>query len=292
MAKERADKPPKEKAEKAEKKVSMDKVKKHKKDKKPKSEESLVTSSVDVDLGELDTTPVESLPESLAAASTIQYKDKKEKRRKERKQKRVEKENLKGKSRKAAIEAAIAEGASNDNTPNTVEQPVQSTSKSSDDESDADEGAPLFAIDVNPGHVVPKVLEEKPEPTDTAEDEQRGPKKTKPPSGLNRQERRRIRQIEEQREKIQNKLGMVPGGPDKTDEVNALLEKWVTDFDNKAAMREEKRRMRKAKEAARIRNKRGKVLTGRRLTERKKELQKMEKNAKRQGLSAPVSTAS
>lgn len=153
----------------------------------------------------------------------------------------------------------------------------------SDAESNADSGAPLFTIDVNPSIVVPQVRED--------EDDRRQGEQPKiaPPSGLNRQERRRIRLIEEQREKIQKKLGVVPGGPDKADEVQAALDKWVVDFDGKRAMRDEKRKVRKAKEAARIRNKRGKALTGRKLVERKKEIQKQERaNKRQQGLSAPV----
>lgn len=174
---------------------------------------------------------------------------------------------------------------------------MRPASKGSDSnaDADADGGAPLFTIDINPGPVVPKILEEKPEPMDEDEDEQQdkqqGPKKTDPPSGLNRQARRRIRMIEEQREKIQKKLGVVAGGPDKADEVQALLDKWVSEFDDKSDMRVEKKRLRKAKEAARIRNKRGRLLTGRALKERNKELQKTEKTSRRQGLSAPVGAA-
>ncbi|XXG99773.1 hypothetical protein Hte_006114 [Hypoxylon texense] len=298
MAKERADKPRKEKAEKAEKKVSQDKVKKHKKDKKPKREDNPEASSIDINIEETSAAPAGSSPESPATAPKPQYKDKKEKRRKEKKQKKAEKE-LKKKSKKGAIEAAVEEGASSADASGTVELPVRPASKGSDGDADADAedgGAPLFTIDVNPGLVVPKVLEEKPEPMDEDGDEEqrekqnRGPQKTNPPSGLNRQARRRIRMIEEQREKIQKQLGVVAGGPDMAEEVQEQLDKWVRNFDDKSAMRMEKKRLRKEKGAARLRNKRGKLLTGRRLTERKKELQKMAKTSRRQGLSAPVAT--
>ncbi|KAI1765961.1 hypothetical protein GGR53DRAFT_488276 [Hypoxylon sp. FL1150] len=286
MAKERADKPRKEKAEK---KVSQDKVKKHKKDKKPKLEDDAEISIVNVTTGEDSAAQVVSSAESPTTASKPQQQDKKEK-----KQKKAEKE-LKKKSKKGAIEAAIEEGAS---TSKSVELPVRPTSKGSDGSTDSDAdsdadstangGAPLFTIDVEPSAVVPQVREEQPKRKDTDE-RTRGPPQMEPPSGLNRQERRRIRMIEEQREKIQKKLGVAPGSTDKADEVQQQLDKWVTDFDGKSAIRAEKRKARKAKEAARIRNKRGKALTGRRLVERKKELHKLERaNKRKQGLSAPV----
>lgn len=45
----------------------------------------------------------------------------------------------------------------------------------------------------------------------------------------------------------------------------------------------EKKRIRKAKEQARLKNKRGKVLTGRKLKDREKQLKKSEKKAFRKG---------
>lgn len=45
----------------------------------------------------------------------------------------------------------------------------------------------------------------------------------------------------------------------------------------------EKKRIRKAKEQARLKNKRGKVLTGRKLKEREKQLKKSEKKASKKG---------
>ncbi|KAI0166840.1 hypothetical protein GGR52DRAFT_574804 [Hypoxylon sp. FL1284] len=319
MAKEKTKKPHKDKAVKAEKKVSQDKVKKHKKEKKPKLEDDPVASDNEKDyiaLKDAPKPPAEPSSESPSKASAPKYKDKKERRRKEKKQKKAEKE-LKKKSKKGAIEAAIAESASNADTPdvdtsnidtsNTVELPVhvRPASKGSDssentddnvdeddDADDADEGAPLFAIDVNPSAVVPRVQAERPVSMNTINDEDEHPTKTQPPSGLNRQARRRIRMIEERRDLIRTKLGVADGSTDKADEVQAQLDKWVADFDAKGAARLEKRRMRKAKEAARIRNKRGKLLTGRRLTERKKSLQKMEKKSRREGgLSAPFAAA-
>lgn len=119
---------------------------------------------------------------------------------------------------------------------------------------------------------------------DTDDDD---PSQIPPPSGMNRQARRRIRMIETQREKIRKELGVPVGSSDKADEVQEQLDKWVVDFDGKAAIRMEKKRKRKEREANRIKSKRGKLLTGRRLKERKKQLDKVEKKAsKKQGLSA------
>lgn len=145
-----------------------------------------------------------------------------------------------------------------------------------------DNGVALFTIDTNPTKVIPKTREEE----DATEDD---PKITVPPSGLNRQARRRIDLIERQREKIQKELGVPVGSLEKADEVQAILDKWTKDFDDKAAIRTEKKRKRHEKDAARLRNKRGKVLTGRRLKERTKFVNKLEKEKARKqqaGISA------
>ncbi|KAI1375207.1 hypothetical protein F4677DRAFT_446714 [Hypoxylon crocopeplum] len=273
MAKERTDKPRKDKAEKPEKKVSKDKIKKSKKEKKAKREESL-DGSVN-EPSKLEDTPAvvdELAPEASATASASTPKP----------DKKTKKADKKGKkSKKATLEALVAEDASN-----TVNLPAQPVSKGYDaDVDEADSEAPLFAIDTNPTPVDPTSLAERADAMDEDKDEdEEGPKSTtKPPSGLNRIARRRIRLIEERREKIQKNLGVPIGSREKADEVQAILDGWVADYDDKAAIRMEKKRLRKAKEAARIKSKRGKLLSGRRLTERKKQLDKMEKKAKKKG---------
>ncbi|KAF3068922.1 hypothetical protein GL218_08134 [Daldinia childiae] len=270
MAKERVEKPHK-KAEKPEKKVSKDKVKKQKKEKSKRVE---TPEDSDNESRKLEDTPVAA--EESSAESEV--KPKKEK-----------------KSKKAALEKAVAESASN-GTKLPVRPTVKdsdSSSDSSDDDDDDDNGPALFTIDTKPTPIDPNSIPQKAYAADEDDKmslsdgdggESKGPKKMKPPTGLNRQARRRIRIIEKQREKIAKELG---GATAAADEVQAKLDKWVEDYDSKAAARIEKKQRRKDKEAARIRNKKGKLLTGRRLKERKKVLDKMDKKAsKRQGLSA------
>lgn len=280
MAKERAEKLHK-KAEKPEKKVSKDKVKKQKKEKKSKRAETPEDSNNEP--SKLEDTPAAA--EEPSAESVPEVKPKKEKKRSDEKAEKSKKKEKK--SKKAALEEAVADSASN-----STELPVRPISKDSDpDSSDNDNNGPaLFTIDTKPTPIDPSSIPQK--AVDAADEddemalsdgESKGPSKMKPPTGLNRQARRRIRMIEQQREKIAKELG-ADAGPD---EVQAKLDRWVEDYDGKAAARIDKKKRRKDKEAARIRNKKGKLLTGRRLKERKKVLDKMDKKAsKRQGLSA------
>ncbi|KAI0381866.1 hypothetical protein F5Y04DRAFT_61351 [Hypomontagnella monticulosa] len=280
MAKERADKPRKERAEKSEKKVSQDKVKKHKKDKKSRRAESPGASDNEAE----EVKAISAAAEESVSQPSVTDPASDTKSRNEEKADKTEKKKSK-KSKKASIEAAIAEGASND-----IQLPVRPASKGSE----ADDSAPLFAIDVEPSRVDPKTLPVKAAPeamdVDRAGNEGEEQHSLKPPSGLNRQVRRRIKLIERQREKIQKDLGVAVGSSERADEVQAQLDKWVEKYDMKASIRDEKKRVRKAKEAARLRNKRGKLLTGERLKEAKKKIQKAQKGAnkvRRGGLSAP-----
>lgn len=61
------------------------------------------------------------------------------------------------------------------------------------------------------------------------------------------------------------------------------LDEWVTTMDGKTAARMDKKRQRREKNAAKLRNRRGKILTGERLKERQKSLKKAEKRMKRRG---------
>ncbi|KAI1659036.1 hypothetical protein F4813DRAFT_355502 [Daldinia decipiens] len=280
MAKERAEKLHK-KAEKPEKKVSKDKVKKQKKEKKSKRVETPEDS--DNEPSKLQDTPAAA--EESSAESAPEAKLKKEKKRPDKKAEKSKKKEKK--SKKAALEEAVADGASND-----TKLPVRPISKDSDsdsDSSDDDNGPALFTIDTKPTPIDPNTIPQKADAADEDDEtylsdgEPKGPSKIKPPTGLNRQARRRIRIIERQREKITKELGADAGA----DDVQARLDRWVEDYDSKAAARMDKKKRRKDKEAARIRNKKGKLLTGRRLKERKKVLDKMDRKAsKRQGLSA------
>ena len=156
------------------------------------------------------------------------------------------------------------------------------TNEASAEPATSGEAPPLFMIDTKP---TPVNQEATPDSESEAEEQaDTGAKKPKsynpPPSGLNRTQRRRIKLIERQREVIQKKLGVAPGG-EGADKVQAELDEWIVVYDAKAAAREEKRRVRKEKEAARLRKKSGKVLTGRALKERKKQIVAEDKKAAR-----------
>ncbi|OTB07763.1 hypothetical protein M426DRAFT_317656 [Hypoxylon sp. CI-4A] len=157
-------------------------------------------------------------------------------------------------------------------------------------------GAALFTIDTAPAPVNIRDQSALGDDADLTEEQRQEKKKAlrargfnAPPSGLNRQARRRIRLIEERREKIQKKLGVPVGSTERADEVQTQLDEWIAEWDEKNKARDDKKRARKQKEAARLKSKRGKVLTGRRLKDRTKELKKMGKldTQKPAGISAP-----
>ena len=145
-------------------------------------------------------------------------------------------------------------------------------------EEPAEEAPPLFMIDTKPTPVNHDTTMRDAEPgTTTAAADAKPSSYNAPPSGMNRQARRRLKLIERQREVIQKKLGEAAGA----DEVQTALDEWVATYDAKAAAREEKQRVRKEKEAARLKKKNGKILTGRALKERKKQIATVDKKAAR-----------
>ncbi|KAJ2989784.1 hypothetical protein NUW58_g3294 [Xylaria curta] len=257
MARERT--AAKEKPRKREKKVSDDKVIKKGKQKKrvatpvdSSDDESTGGAAVDVESSE--DTPMGG---SLGPVETKSKDDKKTK-----KEKKLKKETQ-----------AEAEAEANDDT--------------------AEGGAMLFSIDTNPTPVDLTAVK-----TITAEDEkdgkiakEKGPTQTQPPSGLTRVARRRIMMIERQRELIKGKMGIPADSQEKDNEVQEKLDEWIKAFDEKNEVRMEKKNRRKAKEQTRLKNKRGKVLTGRKLKEREKQIKSAEKKAakkaaKKSGISA------
>ncbi|KAI1215119.1 uncharacterized protein F4807DRAFT_405994 [Annulohypoxylon truncatum] len=257
MAKERADKPRKEKGEKADK-SSRDKVKKHKKEKKVKHDDDIEMNDAGDEPGKVEVSPAKSSGSSVDITLDSVVKPKKAKKEK--------------KSKKAAEEPKTTTSF------NDMSLPLRPASKDSKD-LDSDGGAPLFAIDTNPTPVNLDSLT-------TAEKKDGKPQPkgyNPPPSGLNRQTRRRIRLIEQQREKFRKKLGVPEGSSEKQDEVQAKLDAWVADFDGKAEIRMKNKRQRREKNAAKVRNKRGKILTGERLKTRQKEMRKVEKKSKKHG---------
>ncbi|KAI0801689.1 hypothetical protein GGR55DRAFT_667485 [Xylaria sp. FL0064] len=125
-------------------------------------------------------------------------------------------------------------------------------------EDPAERSAPLFAIDTKPTPVdfYSKFADVRGEnPLD-----EYGPEKIKPPSGLNRQTRRRIELIEKQRIRIRNKMGIPEGSREKEDEVQKELDKWTRKYDTKVKDREKKKKERKARERIREKNKRNRKM--------------------------------
>ncbi|KAI2641642.1 hypothetical protein GGS26DRAFT_586035 [Hypomontagnella submonticulosa] len=271
-AKERAGKPRKEKAEKSEK-VSQDNVKKHKKDKKSKRAESPGASDNGYDeVKDIFAVADELVSQPSATDPALDIKsDKKEKSDKTEKKKSK-------KSRKASIEAAIAGVGSS-----YIQLPVRPASNGSE----ADGGAPLLTIDVQPSKVDPKAITEKAVANaidaDRAENEEerRVPGYDEPPGKLNRRVRRRIELIERQRERIQKMVGVTVGSSEKADEVQARLDRWVEEYYLQASINKQKKRQLNAKQE----NARLKSMGRQRRKEAKKEIRMAKKV--RAGLSAP-----
>ncbi|KAI1466328.1 uncharacterized protein F4812DRAFT_460603 [Daldinia caldariorum] len=240
MAKERAAKlhTKAEKPEKKhEKKVSKDKVKKHKKEEK-KTKPVNVPEELEDEPSKLEDTS--AVVEESSAEPEPEVKPKKEKKAKKQSEEKVEKSKKKEeeKSKKAAAkEEAVAESDEEDN------------------------GAPLFAIDTEPTPIDPKSI---PEKAGAADDDnmhrEKGGKQKEEEKGLNRQARRRLRLIERQRDFIHKQLGVAVGSSERADEVQALLDRWVKDYDAKARARAAKKELRTAKNVARIRKKRDMML--------------------------------
>ncbi|RYP54400.1 hypothetical protein DL768_000817 [Monosporascus sp. mg162] len=203
----------------------------------------------------------------------------------------------KKKSKRAVTPPSADDDSDNSGGAPVVEPEVKETKqkkkagKDSKKKAEAD-ATSLFAIDTNPTPVDPSAVEAAAD--SGSEDEgveaklkkqkQKGSKNVPAPSGLNRAARRRIKLIERQREVIQKRLGIPEGSQERADEVQRELDQWTERYDEKAAIRAKKRKTRQEKEAARVKNKRGKVLTGRKLKERNKGLATIEKKAaKKQG---------
>jgi len=108
-----------------------------------------------------------------------------------------------------------------------------------------------------------------------------------PPVGtnMNRQARRRLKLIDRQREKIHKDLVKAGELEEGSEEFQSELQRrtgaWTQDRDEKEGARKQKKQERKERDRQKLRNKRGKLLTGRKLSERKKELVKEDKSKAR-----------
>ncbi|KAL1870862.1 hypothetical protein Daus18300_004951 [Diaporthe australafricana] len=119
----------------------------------------------------------------------------------------------------------------------------------------------IFMIDVNPTPVNREKL-----CAQSDEDMEDGgallpemqPGYTAPPSGNNRASRRRLNLIEQEKARIQKKLGVKEGSDEKAQKVQQLLNKFIEMFDTKTDQRETKKNERKRRESARLRELRGK----------------------------------
>jgi hypothetical protein len=153
----------------------------------------------------------------------------------------------------------------------------------------------LFTIDTNPTPINRKVAtpasssssssSDSDSDSSSDEEETKATKPSEPQANgngvvpLNRTQRRRLQLIGRQREIIRKSLNIAPGSNEKAEELEAALAEWTQKYDDKAAIRTEKKAKRKEKDALKLRNKRGKLLKGRRLRERTKQVNKMEKKA-------------
>lgn len=108
---------------------------------------------------------------------------------------------------------------------------------------------------------------------------------------MNRRARRRLQLIGKQREALRKSMNLGPD--DNSAELQAALDKWIQDTDGKAEVRDTKKKQRKERDAQRLRTRKGKLLKGRKLKERKKALDKVarreQNQAKRQAETAQES---
>lgn len=124
------------------------------------------------------------------------------------------------------------------------------------------DGEDIFMIDVNP---TPVNREKLCAPSEDEDMEDGGallpemqPGYTAPPSGNNRASRRRSNLIEQEKARIQKKLGVKEGSEEKAQKVQQLLNKFIDMFDTKSDQRETKKNERKRRKPARLRDLRGK----------------------------------
>ncbi|KAI1332025.1 hypothetical protein F5Y16DRAFT_358346 [Xylariaceae sp. FL0255] len=258
MAKEKAMK--KEKSHRQEKvaRDAVTKSKKAKKDKKEKTRAQTPSDESDSEAGGAAAVKAES--PSLSAVDAEVEDDLESSTEKKKKSKRDKKEK---KVKKQKVEENGTDG--------------------NDDAEPAVDSGLLFSLDTNPTPVDLATIPSKEESARAQKKEHKAKNSafTLPPSGLNRLARRRIKLIERQRAVIKKKMGIPPDSQDQAEEVQAAVDAWTEDFDGKTAIRLEKKSLRKAKESARLRNKNGKVLAGRRLKEKEKHLRKMDKKAEK-----------
>ncbi|KAI0157704.1 hypothetical protein GGR57DRAFT_460689 [Xylariaceae sp. FL1272] len=231
------------------------KPKKEKKDKK-----RAVTPSDSSDGGEA-TMNVDAIEDVSMVDTDDEPIPKKSKKDKKSKEDKKEKREKKQKERKKE--------------PKKEESESESESEPEPDVEKEPAAGQLFSIDTDPTPVDPSTVQ-----IHNAErDPTTGRLMSKPPSGMNRAQRRRIMLIERQRLAIMKKRGVPEGSKEMADEIQKELDAWTEKLDGKGLLREEKKRLRKEKDALKLKNKRGKILTGRKLKERKKQLDKMQKKA-------------
>ncbi len=141
----------------------------------------------------------------------------------------------------------------------------------------------LFVIDTQPTKVDLSAL--KPAESEDGDEAMPTLEQRTAPSGLNRATRRRLMFIDRQRVVIRKKIlkdEELKEGSDEFDQrIEAKLEAWIKDTDEKALLRDLKKKERKAKDAQRLRNKHGKILTGRRLKRKEKDIKVQERSKAR-----------
>lgn len=149
-----------------------------------------------------------------------------------------------------------------------AERAAQEAAGGSSNDQSLPGGQDIFMVDVNPTPVDPKALQ--PPAEEAPVKKRKEPGYHVPPSGQNRAVRRRQMVIDRQHALILKDLGVEPGSNEKADEVKERLDKWTIEQDEKTAKRQAHAADRKFREATRLRNKKGKLPTGRDLKEREK----------------------
>ncbi|KAK9777888.1 hypothetical protein SCAR479_05571 [Seiridium cardinale] len=250
MAKDRA---VKAEGKQKETKLSGDRVKKAQKEPKAKP-------VVEEDSEDSDSSAAESLNSFPAAeiGLTVSKKDGK-------------KTDAKSDDSSSDSSSDSASEASDDSTSDSEEVEASAKAKKAPVEVEPNS---IFTIDTQPTKVAAKASKAAPANAEegTTEASAEGGK-------MNRRARRRLQLIGKQREALRKSMNLK--ADENSAELEAELDRWIQGTDGKAAARDKKKMVRKQKEAARLRTRKGKLLKGRKLKERKKVVDKQERREKK-----------
>ncbi|KAI3401063.1 hypothetical protein diail_774 [Diaporthe ilicicola] len=195
----------------------------------------------------------------------------KEEKKRRKKEERLHEEALKrlmdndsGSSPNVGVGTGRKSTSKHDRRPTPQPQQVGGAEKAEGNLTEAHQPAgddDVFMIDVNPTVANREKLRAQSEDEDMEDGgallPEMQPGYTAPPTGKNRASRRRSNLIDQEKARIQKRLGVKEGSNEKAQKVQQLLNKFIETFDAKTDQREAKKNERKRRESARLRSKRG-----------------------------------